>query len=266
MLVMAGDYAHSIQKHIQPASSKDGENPWTQALTDADLMVQHMLEVATLAGWSDIGFFGEESEQSANTKYFPTDAETIIQLDPINGTFLYQHQRAGWDIVMSICHQNQLEAALSYMPVQGLFYLATRETGALKGNRSSLSLQEMQPLKTRADSRRCLTYRADDIKKKLGESFDCFDIVKDDDPKRDFQNLNDLFTGKLAAFASRTDDLLDWGATAFIVKRAGGCVSYLDGTAFDLFDDFDPRAAADILVSATPEIHAEILTLLKHSS
>ena len=30
-------------------------------------------------------------------------------------------------------------------------------------------------------------------------------------------NLNDLFTGRLDAFACRNGDLLDWGAVAYIV-------------------------------------------------
>lgn len=263
VLVMAGDYARTIQPSIQPANQKQGGNAWTQALTDADLMVQNFIEVAALAHWPDIGFYGEESEHSVNSKYFPPSARTVIQLDPINGTFLYQNQQSGWDIVLSIRHDNRLEAAVSYMPAKGIFYLATRATGALTGNRSCLRLQDMQSLKTVSGSRLCLTYRAQDASHKLEKSFDCFDIVEDYSPSRNFESLNDLFTGKLDAIVSRTDDLLDWGATAFIAQLAGGCISHLDGKPFNLFDNFDPREPAEILVASSAAVHDELLALLQ---
>jgi len=135
VLVTAGDYAHRIQASIAGPEQKSGGNAWARALTDADLMVQHFVEIATLACWPGIGFYGEESAQSANTKYFSPDAATVVHLDPVNGTYLYQHQRNGWDIVLSIRHNRRLIAALSYMPVRGRFYVAVDGIGALTGDR-----------------------------------------------------------------------------------------------------------------------------------
>jgi len=262
VLVTAGDYAREIQSAIDGPEQKNGANAWTQALTDADLMVQHFVEIATLSSWPDLGFFGEESSQSANTKYFPVTAETVVHLDPINGTYLYKNQRSGWDIVLSIRHANRLVAALSYMPVRGRFYVAIRGIGALTGNRQTLRVEDMDSLTTQTGSRRCLTYRAPDVQQRLSGVFECFDIVEDDDPQRGIDNLNDLFTGKLDAFACRQGDMLDWGATAFIVAQAGGCASYLDGSEFSAFDAFDPQDTANMLVTTSADTHRCILDLL----
>ncbi len=262
VLVTAGDYAHRIQASIAGPEQKSGGNAWTRALTDADLMVQHFVEITTLSCWPGIGFYGEESAQSANTKYFPPDAVTVVHLDPVNGTYLYQNQRDGWDIVLSIRHDRRLVAALSYMPVRGRFYVAVDGIGALTGDRCSRRLADMTPLTTRTGSRRCLTYQAPDVQQRLAPAFECFDIVADDDPARGIDNLNDLFTGKLDAFACRQGSLLDWGATAFIAAQAGGCASYLDGSEFAAFEAFDPQGTADMLVTTSPDTHRDMLSML----
>jgi fructose-1,6-bisphosphatase/inositol monophosphatase family enzyme len=261
-LVTAGDFARAIQGGIRSPKKKAGPNAWAQALTDADIAVQTFVEVATKARDPDLGFFGEESAQSANDKYFDPGAETVVHLDPVNGTFLYQHQRDGWDIILSISHRGRLQAAVSYMPARGLFYLAVRHRGALTGTRQGPALRSMQALRTQSGSRVCLTYHAPDMVHAVRDQYDAFDMVDDDDPHGTSDNLNDLFTGRLDAFACRGGQLLDWGAIAFIVCHAGGRASNLDGTPLTAFEDFAPQAPADMLVSASPAIHREILALV----
>jgi len=263
VLVTAGDYAGNIQSRISGPEQKPGENAWARALTDADLTVQTFIEVATLSRYPDVGFYGEESAHSANRKYFDAGADTAVNLDPINGTFLYKNQRSGWDIILSISHQGQLMAAISYMPARGLFYLAVRGVGAMTGTRECLRFSDMQRLTTRTGSRVCMTYQAPDVITSASPNFECFDIVRDYSAERDLDNLNDLFTGRLAAFACRKGDLLDWGAIAFIVCQAGGVASCLDGSPLSAFDNFRADDAVDMLVSTSTEIHNEILDLLR---
>jgi fructose-1,6-bisphosphatase/inositol monophosphatase family enzyme len=261
VLVTAGDYALAIQPRVIGQADKEGPNPWAQALTDADEVIQTYVEVAALARFPWAGFFGEEQQGSRNRRYFPAEAATRIWLDPVNGTYLYKNQRPGWDIILSISRNEQLLAAISYMPARGRFYLALRGQGAFTGDRDSRSLAQMQALVTRAGSGAVLGYQAPELLAKLRQDFDCFDIVADDDPARGYDNLNDLFTGRLDAFVCRRGDLLDWGAIAFIVENAGGCVSAPDGNRLDIFEDFGLRTA-DMLVAASPTVHARIRALL----
>lgn len=263
VLVTAGDFAHRIQGGIQSRAGKDGKNAWVEAVTDADIAVQTYVEVATMARDPALGFFGEEWAQSANHKYFSPDARTVVNLDPVNGTFLYKNQRDSWDIILSIADENQLVAAISYMPVRGNFYMALRHHGALTGTRDNPRLAGMQPLRTQSGSRVCLTYQAPAVKRTISERYEAFDIVEDYNPERAFDNLNDLFTGRLDAFACRDGEMLDWGAMAFIVHHAGGTVSTLDGSPLAGLNDYRPDAHADMLVAASPAIHREIRSLLE---
>lgn len=265
VLITAGDYAHSIQAGVQSQPGKTGQNAWVEAVTDADVSVQTFVEVATLARDAGLGFFGEESAQSANRKYFDPQAATVVHLDPVNGTFLYKNQRDSWDIILSIAVAGQLVAAVSYMPVRGRFFLALRHRGALTGTRDAPRLADMRTLQTRTGSGVCLTYQAPDVIQAVSERYEAFDIVTDYDPARAFDNLNDLFTGRMDAFACRQGELLDWGAMAFIAQHAGGKVSTLDGSPLAGLDAFAPQAHADMLVGATPAIHGEILGLVTGS-
>lgn len=262
VLVTAGDFAREIQPRISGPPAKPGQNPWVQAITDADGSVQTFIEVATLARFPSASFYGEEQHQSRIARYFPADAGTTVWLDPINGTFLYKSQRPGWDIILSITRGSQLVAAISYMPVRERFYLAVRGHGAFTGDRHSRGLDAMSPLATVPGSSVCLTYQAPDALARLRRRWDAFDIVDDYDPERGFDNLNDMFTGRLAAYASNSADLLDWGAMAFIVTEAGGMASHLDGRPFDGFDNFHTRSC-DMLVAATPDVHAALLRTLR---
>lgn len=262
LLVTAGDYALAIQPQVGGPAQKDGHNAWVSALTDADLSVQNFIEVATLARFPDISFYGEEHAQSLNQKYFPRDAEISVHLDPVNGTFLYKNQRPRWDIIISIAERRRLMAAVSYVPSSGRFYLAIRGQGALSGERHHASLADLVPLHTRPGGRQCLTYQTPELHDRLRGDFDCYDIVTDDDPARGLDNLNEFYSGRLAAFACRDGECLDWGAAAFIATQAGGKASHLDGSPLGIFEDFDPQKTVDMLVAADPATHAAIMSRL----
>jgi fructose-1,6-bisphosphatase/inositol monophosphatase family enzyme len=262
LLITAGDYALAIQPQVAGPAPKDGHNAWVSALTHADLSVQNFFEVALLARYPQVSFFGEEHASSFNQRYFPADAELSVHLDPINGTFLYKHQRPGWDILLSIARRRRLVAAVSYVPASGRFYLAIEDRGALTGDRRQPRLGEFWPLRTKPGSRNCLTYQAPEVNQRLRPDFQCYDIVADDDPARGLDNLNEFFSGKLAAFACRKGECLDWGAAAYIAVAAGGKASRLDGAPLGIFEDFDPQDSVDMLVATDPSTHAEIMARL----
>jgi myo-inositol-1(or 4)-monophosphatase len=259
LLVTAGDYALAIQPRVAGPAQKAGHNAWVSALTDADLSVQAHFEVALLARWPTLRFFGEEHAQSLNQKYFPPDAALSVHLDPINGTFLYKNQRPNWDIIVSVAERGRLVAAVSYMPAHGRFFLATRATGALTGERGRPRLRDMQELRTQPGSRNCLTYQTPDINARLGGMFNCYDVVTDDDPARGLDNLNAFYGGRLDVFACRRGEHLDWGAAAYIAVAAGGMATQLDGQPLGIFDAFDPEASVDMVVAADAATHAAFM-------
>jgi len=262
LLVTAGDYALAIQPRISGPPQKDGHNPWVSALTDADLSIQGFLEVATLARFPGVRFFGEEHRHSLNDKYFPREAPLSVHLDPVNATFLYKNQRPGWDIILSIAERGRLMAAVSYVPSSGRFYLALRGRGALTGDRRQPRLAALGPLHTRPGSRQCLTYQLPEVNARLRGAFECRDIVLDDDPALGLDNLNEFYSGRLDAFACRAGECLDWGAAAFIATHAGARATRLDGRPLDIFEDFDPERTMDMVVAADAATHADIMARL----
>jgi fructose-1,6-bisphosphatase/inositol monophosphatase family enzyme len=262
LLVTAGDYALALQPAIRSPGPKAGANPWVQAITDADHGVQAFLEVATRGAYPDVDFYGEEQASSRNAAYFPAGADLKVWLDPINGTFLYQGQRPGWDIILSITDGGALAAVISYMPARGRFYLAVRDRGALTGGRECRRLADLAPLRTQPGSNACLVYGAPWTLEPLRRSFQAWDIVADDDPARSLDNLNELFTGRLDAFLSPHADLLDWGAMAFIAVAAGGVASDLAGQPLDIFANYSLRTTP-LLVSTDAGVHARILDALR---
>ena len=103
---LAGRYACNIQSQIrtQPEKSEYGENFYATALSDADLTVQTTIELAMLAHFPDIAFFGEEYEKSYNTKYFssttfPDEDELFVTLDPIDGTRVTNNSSSSGKVV-----------------------------------------------------------------------------------------------------------------------------------------------------------------------
>lgn len=260
VMITAGDFARSIQKGVRHHAPKAGDDPFGQALTDADLAVQTFFEISTRAHDPDLGFFGEEWARSPLHRYFAPDAETVIALDPINGTLLYALGLDGWDILLSVVHRRRLLAAVSYTPATGRFYIGRRDRGLVAGTRDAPTLGAMTSTKARGGSGVCLTYKAPDVLAAAeGAGLSGYDMVDISRPPP-IDNLNDLFTGRLDAFACREAELIDWGAQAFLVAEGGGAVSHLDGSPID-FDDFDPRRQSDLLVCADASVHRALTRL-----
>jgi fructose-1,6-bisphosphatase/inositol monophosphatase family enzyme len=153
-------------------------------------------------------------------------------------------------------------AAISYVPSSGRFYVGLRGTGALTGERRHARVTDLVPLHTRPGSHQCLTYQTPEVNERLRGEFECFDIVTDDDPARGLDNLNEFYSGRLAAFACRAGECLDWGAAAFIATQAGGKASRLDGSPLGIFEDFDPQETVDMVVATDAATHARIMSRL----
>lgn len=251
-LVRAGRYALEIRDRIRARPTKQGD-AWTSVVTDADLGVQHYLEAIALAEFPEWGFWGEERDASFNTPYFADDAEVVLALDPINGTRTYGDGGDGFDILLSMVRRGRVEATLSYMPARGRFYAASAAgafTAAMDGSR--------QPLAADSTSMTLTVYKADAWRALLPAEVDVFDIVAGytvDDARC---CLNNIFHGDIGGYLMGPTPLLDVGATAFTVTRAGGLATRPDGTAFDHFERFDPARPEPLLVCSNPHLHAVV--------
>lgn len=130
-LRLAAGYSRQIQSKIAAQPAKDGPSKFAAALTDADLSIQTFVEVALLGSFPDIRFYGEEFEQSYNTKYFRAidlgpAGDYLVTLDPIDGTLFYMDGFPNYQIIMTVLNADGFEAVLAMSPVEGCYYSAFR--------------------------------------------------------------------------------------------------------------------------------------------
>ena len=249
-LERAGRYALAIRGRLAQRPSKPGD-AWTSVVTDADLGVQHYVEAVMLAEFPDWGFWGEERDASFHTGYFDTGARTQVTLDPINGTRTYRDGGDGFDILASLLHDGRIAATLSYMPARQRFYGASTRGAFVAGVDGA-----RRALRVDNGSMTLAVYKGEAWRASLPPEVGVFDIDADyavDDPRC---CLNNVLEGAIGGYLMGPTPLLDVGATAYTVVRAGGVASLPDGRAFDYFERFDPARSGAMLVCANPALHA----------
>ncbi len=273
-LKLAGKYACEIQHRVsqQPEKAQYGENFYATALSDADLTVQTTVELALLAQFPQIHFFGEEHEKSYNTKYFtgitPKDGEFLITLDPIDGTRHYIDGLSNFAIILSIIKDNYYEAGITIMPRKDRYIYAQRGKGAFIGTLSKdKDISQAQkitiaPLKSR---KIYLGFALAALKDTFESQFDTYCSAIDYNPST---NPNppeylDIVKGELAGVLLAKGNLIDSAVLAFILKEAGGIVTYLNGEDIHPFPKIEDMKIPQLIVAHNSSIHQEILAKLK---
>jgi len=95
-------------------------------VTEADLAVNAMLEERLRAARPDYGWLSEESEDS--TERLTQDHVFII--DPIDGTRSFVEGSSTWAHALAVADQGIVTAAVIYLPLRDLMYVAATGQGA----------------------------------------------------------------------------------------------------------------------------------------
>lgn len=270
-LRLAGRYAHKIQGDIQkqPEKGEYGDNFYATALTDADLTVQTAVELALLAQFPQLRFFGEEYQKSYNTKYF-TDIglgeaeELLVTLDPIDGTRAYVDQLPCFAIIVTIIKGKQYEAVMILQPARDNYICALRGKGAFKGDYNQ-SLEEAQPLLLQP-LQSDLVYLSFSLAswrhrlEKMGFSTYCT-ATDYAPPQIPPEGLN-LIQGNLAGVVLEKGNLIDSAAMAFVAREAGAIATDWQGKDFEPFTEVEKMKIPGLVIAANREIHTRILTLI----
>lgn len=264
-LVLAGDYALRIQSRVRSQATKENAaTPLSQALTDADLSVQNMIEVATLARYPDVAFDPEEADKSVNLKYFPTDAPFLITLDPINGTAFYKDGLPIFDIIITILEGKRIVAAIVYLPAKGLFFIGIQGHGAFSTTKEGVPHNTTwSPFRLQPQSDIVLTYRCPvEVEEQLRQVLPVRDIQRDYHPRDWNFSINSILTGDITAFVKTQVQIIDWGAIAFIAELSGGVVSDLQGNPIPSYLDYPDRRIPNIVASSSRQVHERILAAI----
>jgi myo-inositol-1(or 4)-monophosphatase len=266
----AGAYAQHIQAHIQTQPDKDGkgDNFFASALSDADLSIQTMMEVVLLGLFPQVRFFGEEHEQTYNTKYFrATDlggpGDYLIALDPIDGTQFYLDGHSNYQIILSILNADDYEAAIAITPGQGLYYYALRGEGTFQGPLTA-ALEDCTAITIGHPAKAiCLGWQMGDLVPHLRDRYQVFHTKVDYSRTAQIPNFNGLLSGHLAGAVLARGQFIDGAALAFMAQEMGHIVTTLTGDPLPPLHTCDDYQRPGLVIAASPEIHRDLLEAVR---
>ena len=263
-LRVAAGYARQIQTKITSLPAKDtGDNFLSAALTDADLSIQTMVEVALLGTYPDLAFYGEEYERSRNTKYFAStelsSSNYLITLDPIDGTKYYLDGFNNYQIILSILSANRYKAVIALSPSQNYYYYAIQDRGVYGGTLDR-DLDDCTPLKiTNPDPAILLGWGMAHLKPALQDKYRVIDLENCYSSSVQFSNYNGIFSGDLIGWITKRGKFIDSAALAFMAQQHGCTVTGFDGLPLPPLHTCNNYSYDGAIVANTPELHQDLL-------
>ena len=262
-LRVAAGYARHIQTRIAALPSKDaGDNILSAALTDADLSIQTMVEVALLGTYPNLAFYGEEYQQSRNTKYFDTELNSnnyLVTLDPIDGTKYYLDGFDNYQIILSILNADSYEAAIAISPAQNCYYYSIKGQGVYIGSLDR-DLDDCKPLNiTNTKPTILLGWGMAYLKPALQDKYEVIDIENCYSSTVQFPNYNGILSGDLIGWITKRGKFIDSAALAFMASENGCIVTGLDGLPLPPLHACQDYSYDGAIVASTPELHQDLL-------
>ncbi len=267
-LRVAAGYACKLQPLIRALPAKEGDNFFAEALTDADLSIQTLVEVALLGTFPDLRFYGEEYEQSANTKYFRSvelgeQGDYLVTLDPIDGTKFYLDGHSNYQIILTVLNRDEFEAVLAISPALNTYYYALRGEGTFTGSLED-DLEACVPVQLEsAEPIILLGFGMSEFKPLLENNYDVIDIANDYGIDVQIPNHNGILSGCLCGTVSRSAKFIDGAALAFLAQEAGCIVTTYDGSCPPPLNMCKDYSRPGLLVAASESVHRHLLEAAK---
>ena len=266
-LRLAAYYSRQIQSKIAAQPAKDGPNPFSAALTDADLSIQTFVEVALLGSFPDLRFYGEEFEQSYNTKYFRAIAlgsaeDYLVTLDPIDGTRFYMDGFPNYQIILTVLNADGFEAVLAISPAEDQYYYALRGQGTRIGKLAQ-DLDACQPLQLSPTDTVFLGTRMAALASKLSDRYSIISVSEDYSTDCPIPNVNGVLKGQLGGVVLAAGKFIDGAALAFLAQEAGGWVTDHQGQPLPRLDECEDYAWPGVAIATTPDLHRDLVQALQ---
>ena len=268
-LRVAAGYARQIQAQIKSLPAKEAENILSAALTDADLSIQTLVEVALLGTYPDLAFHGEEYEQSRNTKYFSStklDADKyLITLDPIDGTKYYLDGFDNYQIILSILSANTYEAVIAISPALDCYYYAVKNQGVYRGNLKQ-DLDDCSLLEiTNPHPEILLGWGMAHLKPTLKDKYRVIDLENCYSSSHQFPNYNGIFSGDLSGWITKRGKFIDSAALAFMARENGCIVTGFDGLPLTPLHTCKNFSYDGAIVANSRQLHRDLLAACQES-
>lgn len=269
-LKAAARYAHQIQARIAARPAKEGHDSFLgAALSDADLSIQTMIEVALLSHFPELRFFGEEHDQSYNTKYFRAIQlgserdDYLVTLDPIDGTRFYLDGHTNYQIILAILNIDEYEAVIALTPAQNTVAYALRGKGCWLGSLEQ-DLQDCDRLHLNAAAPVILLgWGMELLAPALPDSYLVIDIATSYTQDIQIPNVNGILQGEVAGVVVRSGKFIDTGALAFMAQEAGCIVTTFDGNTPPPLCQCKNYERPGLVIATCNKIHQDLLRALQ---
>ncbi|MGC1219265.1 MAG: inositol monophosphatase family protein [Phormidesmis sp.] len=269
-LKVAGAYAQQIQKQIAVHPDKyEGDHFFANALTDADLSVQTFVEVALLAKFPDLRFYGEEYERSYNTKYFRAidlgpDGDYLITLDPIDGTRYYMDGHPNYLVMMTVLNADGFEGAIALSPANNCYYYSLRGQGTFVGSLDD-DLDQCKPLVIDNPGETVVLGTAlDPIADKVRSHFPVISLKTDYSSDVPVPPINGLLTGEVAGVVLASAQFIDTAALAWMAQEMGYCLTTYDGNPLPQPAECENYRQSEIIVSASESMQQKLIEIMQN--
>ena len=267
-LKIAGAYAAQIQHRISTQPDKDyGDHMFANALTDADLSIQTLMEVVLLAKFPNMRFYGEEYEKTYNTKYFRAidlgpQGDYLITLDPIDGTLYYKDGHPNYLVMLTILNADEFEAAIALSPANNCYYYSLRNQGTFKGAMDD-DLDACKPLKIEDPGETVLLgYALSPWADKVRSQFSSvIDIKTDYSKTTPVPPINGLLTGEVAGVMLASAQFIDTAALAWMASEMGYHISTFDGAPLPPLSACENYRRKEIIVAATEAMQQQLIQI-----
>jgi fructose-1,6-bisphosphatase/inositol monophosphatase family enzyme len=264
-LKVAAAYAQQIQTQIIARPHKEEqESFFAAALSDADLSIQTLVEVALLGTFPNLRFYGEEYDQSYNTKYFRaidlgTKDDYLITLDPIDGTQFYLDGHSNYQIILSVLNCDEYEAVIAISPGENTYYYALRGQGAFQGTLEQ-KLDDCSPLRVAQTSPTILLgWGMDALAPKLNEHYKVLNFATSYSKEIQIPSINGILKGDLAGAVIRESKFLDGAALAFLAQKAGCIVTTFEGSPPPPLYECENYERPGLIMATSSSVHQHLL-------
>jgi fructose-1,6-bisphosphatase/inositol monophosphatase family enzyme len=265
-LKTAGAYAQQIQAQIAAQPDKDGkgDNFFASALSDADLSIQTMMEVVLLGLFPNVRFYGEEHEQTYNTKYFRAidlgpAGDYLLTLDPIDGTQFYLDGHSNYQIILAVLNADEYAAAIAITPGQGLYYYALRGEGTFKGSITQ-SLDECVPVTIENPTPAiCLGWKVGALVPYLSDRYRVYHTKTDYSRETQIPNFNGLLSGDLSGAVMARGQFIDGAALAFMAEEMGYIVTTFTGEPPPPLHTCSNYLRPGLVIGCSEAVHRDLL-------
>ncbi|MBW4463470.1 MAG: inositol monophosphatase family protein [Nodosilinea sp. WJT8-NPBG4] len=265
-LKTAGAYAQQVQAQIAAQPDKDGkgDNFFASALSDADLSIQTMMEVVLLGLFPSVRFYGEEHEQTYNTKYFRAidlgpQGDYLLTLDPIDGTQFYLDGHSNYQIILGILNADDYEAAIAITPSQDLYYYTLRGEGTFMGSLAQ-SLDDCTQIKVQSPTPAiCLGWQMGDLVPYLSDRYRVYHTKTDYSKETQIPNFNGLLSGDLAGAVLAKGQFIDGAVLAFMAQEMGYIVTTFTGDPPPPLHTCSNYLRPGMVIGSSKAVHSDLL-------